>query len=141
MIITAREPKRRLLQFTLRTLLVGVTLLMVAYLGSFYLLRRDLSVTFLVSRAPASPMGPAGHYSVRVFYFSQNSQLNYAAFLFYYPLHRQSADSLKLFEEALTLADKDEELVRQKLRYFYVSDVAILYRAQVAGFDREEQRK
>ena len=86
-----------------------------------------MSVTFLVGKQPH-------FYSVGVFYFSKNRQLNYAAWLFYYPLHRQSSESLQRLDDAFFVADGGEEMARRRLRSFHVADVDMLYRAEVIGF-------
>ena len=106
--------------------LAGIVLLAL-YGGTFFALRRAMSVTFLVRQ-------PYPLYSVRVFFFSKNRQLNYAAWLFYYPLHRQSTESLRRLDDALFVSDGDEEMARLKLRTFYVADVNMLYQAEVIGF-------
>jgi hypothetical protein len=118
-------PKRRWSK--LGKLAAGCTLVLAIYCGSFFGLRKVMSVTFIVGEQPH-------FYSVLVFYFSKNRQLNYAAWLFYYPLHRQSSDSLRRLENALLVQDGDEEMARQRLRYFHIADVDVLYRAEVIGF-------
>ena len=125
------SPKRRWYQFSLRTLLFVVTVGLVTYVSSFYALRRQMSVTFLVGNAP---MDPKGFYSVHVFLFSKSRPLNYVAWLLYYPLHRQRTDSLNLLEEAFFVEGGDDEMAGRKLRVFYVAEVNILYRAEVVGF-------
>jgi hypothetical protein len=106
---------------------VAAIILLTIYCGSFFAVRRGGSVTFIVREPPH-------FYSVAVFCFSKNRQLNYAAWLFYYPLHRQSSDSLQRLEQALFVADADEEMSRRQLRYFYIADVDVLREAGLAGF-------
>jgi hypothetical protein len=106
---------------------VAGIILLTAYCGSFFALHRGMSVTFMVGKNFRL-------YSVNVIYFSKNRRINYAAWLFYYPLHRQSADSLKRLDDAFFVEGGGDEMARLGLRTFYVADVEMLYRAQVIGF-------
>lgn len=121
------KPQRLWWRISLWKVALAGIVLLALYGGTFFGLRRGMSVTFWVRQ-------PYPFYSVRVFYFSKNRQFNYAAWLFYYPLHRQSTDSLERLDEALCIDEGDEEMARLKLRTFYVADVNMLYQAEVIGF-------
>src|SRR5436190_15675918 len=88
---------------------VAGILVLVLYCGSFLAAHRGMSVTFMVGQNLRL-------YSVNVIYFSKNRRINYAAWLFYYPLHRQSADSLKRLDDAFFVEGGKDEMARRKLR-------------------------
>ena len=119
------SPKPRGFRLTKWKLLIAAALVLLLYVGSFFALRQGGSVTFMVH---------GRLYSVNYVCFSKSRTLNYAAWWLYYPLHRQQEGSLQVFEEALMVAGKADELPRTGTRFFYVYDVDVLRQAGFRGF-------
>jgi hypothetical protein len=109
-----------------RKWLVGISatiLLGLAYLGSFFLLRRGISV---MTELPTS-FSYAGCIEIR--YFSSNPTINGALYTLYWPIHRLIGEDER-FLEALALTEthqKRREMVRdliRRRRAIYVRHVA-----------------
>jgi hypothetical protein len=111
---------RRLLRTT-----VVIALLVVVYVGSFVLLRKTSSVTFL----------PSGRfYTVWMHYFSPDPRINRFCYWLYLPLHWQRESDWLAFEGALFEPERDEELMRRRIKHVYVRDTEACRRAGLAGF-------
>jgi hypothetical protein len=111
----------------LRNALVVATLAMFIYVATFWAMRKTCSVTFL----------PGGRiYSVRVQHFANEATVNRLLYMLYWPLHRQKAGDLQVFETALFEESGDEELVSRRLRNFYIWDIEVCRKAGLAGFGK-----
>ena len=94
------------------------------YVATFWAMRKTCSVTFL----------PDGRfYSVRVHHFANEATVNRLLYLLYWPLHRQKAGDLRVFETALFEESGDEELARRRLWTFYLWDIEVCRKAGLAG--------
>ena len=115
-------------KFTWRMFAAAAVIAIAAYLASFVMTQKVMTVTFLVD----------GRFcSVEVHYFSRHAGLNRFLFMSYWPLHRQRSEHWVAFEKALFERDQDEELARLKLRRIYVRDAEVCRRAGLIGFRRE----
>jgi hypothetical protein len=94
---------------------VGISatvLLGLAYLGSFFLLRRGISV---MTELPTS-FSYAGCIEIR--YFSSNPTINGALYTLYWPIHRLIGEDERFFEALERTEGRQErrELVRDLIR-------------------------
>lgn len=109
----------------LRTAVVVVALVVVLYLGSFVLLRKTSTVTFL----------PSGRlYTVLLHYYSPDQRINRFCYWLYLPLHWQRESDWLAFEGALFEPEGAEALMQRRIKHVYVRDAEACRRAGLAGF-------